>query len=148
MADLTTDTPRTFGGGIEPVFEDHPVAASTAIYQGNGVGQASATSVAKNLNDTDAAFLGFAERRADNSAGAAADIDVTVRSKGIIKLSVSGVTTTTAPGTLVYAHDGDTFDLTSTSGISIGRVHRVLAAGSALVAFEASSLRSADTSEV
>lgn len=148
MADLTADLPRIFAGGIAPCFEDHPVAASTTIYQGNGVGQASATSVAKNLNDTDAAFLGFAERRADNAAGSAGAIDVTVRSKGIIKLPVTGVTTTTVPGTLVYAHDGNAFDLTSTSGIAIGRVHRVLAAGSALVAFEASSLRSADTSEV
>lgn len=148
MADLTSDLPRVYTGGVEPVFEDHPVSAAVDIYMGNAVGQASGAAAAKNLNDTDAAFLGFAERQALNGSGLAGDVDVTVRSKGVVKLSVSGVSTTTAPGSLVYAHDGNTFDLTATAGIAIGRVHRVLAAGSALVAFEASSLRSADAAEV
>lgn len=148
MANLAKDIVRIYEGGGDPAWNDLPVAAATQLYQGAAIGMASGAGVAKNLAGTDVAFCGFAERGADNSGGAASAIDVHVRSSGIVKLAVTGVTATTAPGTPVYASDGDTFTTTALNNVAIGRVHRVLGAGSAMIAFESSSLRSIDTSEV
>lgn len=148
MANLAKDTVRVYEGGGDPAFNDFPVAATTQIFQGSAVGMASGAGQAKVLAQSDAAFCGFAERGADNSTGASGDVEVHVRSKGIVKLPVTGVTLNTLPGAAVYASDGNTFDLTATGDVGIGRIHRVVEAGVAMVAFEASSMRSLDTAEV
>lgn len=148
MTNLAKDTVRVYEGGGDPVPNHVPVAAATQIFQGSAVGQATGSRNAKVLAQSDAAFLGFALRGADNSGGAAGDVEVVVASEGIVELVVAGVDATTVHGTPVYASDGNTFDLTATGDVGIGRIHRVVQDGVAMVAFQASSLRSLDTSEV
>ena len=100
-------------------------------------------------NGADTSFAGFAYESADNTGGAAGAIDVRVLSRGIVKLPVTGVTAgTTNVGTAVYASDDGSFTTTATANLGIGRVHRVVATGEAMVAFESSGLRSLDTTEV
>ena len=140
MANLTADTVRKYQGGVEPMFEQFPMTASVKAYQGSAMGHASGN--AKILANTDTVFIGFAERQADNSAGIAGAVDVTVRQRGMVELSVTGVTTTTAPGTGIYASDGNTFTTTSTSNKQIGKLVRAVSAGVAIVYFEATGLSS------
>lgn len=141
---LSADAGLAYEAG-EDIVNSVPLGA-VQVFQGGALSQASG--YAKPLSGTDTAFLGFAHRGVDNSAGSAGDLSVDVRAKGRVKLSVTSVVTTTQTGTLVYATADDTFTLSSTSALAIGRVHRVTQAGEAIVAFESSSLRSVDTSEI
>lgn len=113
------------------------IKAASKIYQGTAVGMAAATSVARALVATDK-FLGFATDTFDNSAGADGAKDVVVKTWGYVKLTIAGLTATTAVGTSVYASDDNTYTLTSTGNSLIGKVHRVEAgATQAIVAFDA-----------
>ena len=76
-------------------------------------------------------FVGFAQNEADNTSGAAAAIDVQVRHRGVVELTVAGATKDDA-GAAVYAEDDGTFVLTST-GTQIGRIRSVFASGTAEV---------------
>lgn len=143
---LSKDTNIPTESGYGPVLNHAPVTAATKIYKGAAVSQVSGN--AKPLAGADSVFLGFATEQADNSNGAAAAIDVEVNALGISKLSVTNVTNSTAVGTPVYATADDTFQLSATSALAIGRVHRVVKAGVAMVKWEASGLRGIDTSEV
>lgn len=84
--------------------------------------------------------MGFAEKRADNSAGAAAARNVRVAKRGKIVLSVSGAVITDC-GQPVYASDDDTFSLNPADGSFVGLVERFISAGVVLVAFDALSFR-------
>src|SRR5688572_21546443 len=104
MTTLAANKPRTFEIGQRNEFA---VIASDIIYEGAAVGLVDATGHARPLNAADR-FGGFAELKADNSAGAAADINVRVVESGKIQLSVSGAVITDV-GQPVYATDDDTF---------------------------------------
>lgn len=116
--------------------EEYPVIATDIIYQGAAVGE-NGSGYARPLNAGDL-FLGFAIATADNSAGAAGAVNVTVRTAGRIRLTVAGATAVTANDRpIVYASDDNTFTLTASTNSPIGRVQRWLASTDCIVEFNA-----------
>ncbi len=109
------------------------VIAADIIYEGSAVGD-NASGYARPLAAGDA-FLGFAIEKADNSLGAAGAINVTVKTKGRVKLAIDSLAITDV-GKAVYASDDNTFTLTATSNSAIGRVIRWVSTGVGIVEFD------------
>jgi hypothetical protein len=139
MTTLAANSKRTFES--RDAYQDIPVIASDIIYEGAAVGESSSSGTARPLEANDT-FLGFADRKADNSAGAASAIDVRVVTKGEIVLSITGVSSTAQLGDTVYASDDDTFTMTAGSNTAIGKLVRWISSTKAVVAFEAAGYRS------
>lgn len=135
MTTLAVDKGRSIEGGNRNMF---PVIAADIIYEGAAVGIVDATGHAQPLAYPNR-FVGFAEVKADNSAGAAAAINVKVIESGKIQLAVSGAVITDV-GQPVYATDDDTFVFSPVSGVFIGKVHRFVSSGVVIVAFDAPSM--------
>ena len=129
---LAVNTPRAYEGGNRNAY---PVIASDIIYEGAAVGAVDATGHARPLTSVDR-FVGFAEAKADNSAGAAAALNVRVVESGKIELSVTGAVITDI-GQPVYATDDNTFIFLPTGAAFIGFVHRYVSAGVVVVDFHA-----------
>jgi len=133
MATLAKDSPRSYQVGEKEVY---PVIASDIVFEGAAVGE-NASGYARPLVAADP-FLGFAERKADNSAGAAGDKNVTVKTRGRVQLEVVGASAVTANDRpAVYASDDDTFTLTSTANSKIGYVQRWVSGTTCIVEFDA-----------
>lgn len=132
MTTLAKDSPRAYEIGERAEL---PVVNADIIYEGAAVGD-NASGYARPLVAADP-FWGFAERKADNSAGAAGDINVLVKTRGKIVLSVTGVTGVGDVGNTVYASDDDTFTTASTGNTAIGKIMRHISGTSCLVYFEA-----------
>lgn len=130
MTTLAANKPRAYVVGDRAGY---PVIASDIIYEGAAVGLVDATGHARPLNAADR-FVGFAEAKADNSAGAAAAIAVRTVREGSAVLAVSGAVITDV-GLPVYASDDDTFTLNPASGAFIGLVRAFVSAGVAEVEF-------------
>jgi len=132
---LTANKPRAYELGER---NDLTLVASTQIFEGAAVGIVKATGLARSLQSTDR-FAGFAEQRVDSTTGADfrwAGTTVRVVDEGEVQLSVAGVTITDV-GLPVYATDEDTFALTPVGGVFVGFVKRFVAAGIAVVEFDA-----------
>lgn len=114
-----------------------PVIASDIIYEGAAVGIVAGTGHTRPLVAGDR-FGGFAVAKADNSAGAAAAINVEVMECGEVELTVSGVVITDILQP-VYATDDNTFTLSPVGGSFIGFVKRFVSSGVAVVDFDADS---------
>lgn len=136
MTTLALDTPRALELGDR---NEYPVIAADIIYEGAAVGLVDASGHARPLTSADR-FVGFAEAKADNSAGAAAAINVRTIKKGAIKLSVTGAVITDV-GQPVYAQDDNAFSFIPTSGVFIGFLRRYVSAGVAIVEFDVDVLR-------
>lgn len=136
MTTLSANKPRAFELGERNQI---PVIAADIIYEGAAVGIVRASGHAQPLAATDQ-FSGFAEAKADNSAGSAADIDVTVIKSGQIQLSVSGAVITDV-GQPVYATDDDTFQFSPVGGAFIGFVKRFVSSGVVIVEFNAGVMK-------
>ena len=136
MTTLAANSPRAFEIGTR---NEIPVIASDIIYEGAAVGIVDATGHARPLNAADR-FAGFAEAKADNSAGAAAAINVRTVESGKVQLAVTGAVITDL-GQPVYATDDDTFGFSPVAGAFIGFIHRFVSAGVAVVAFDALNYR-------
>lgn len=108
----------------------HPVKASTTIYQHTFVGD-DGSGGARGLVAGDP-FLGLAVKKADNSSGAAGDVQVQVRRECVVKLTVSSVAVTDV-GKRVYASADDTATLTQGSNSPIGYVEKYVTTNTALV---------------
>lgn len=132
MATLTQNTQRSYQMGDA---EEYPVIAADIIYQGAAVGE-NASGYARPLQAGDR-FLGFAEAKADNAAGAAGDVNVIVKTRGRIQLPIAALAITANDRPAVYASDDDTFTLTPTSNSLIGYVSRWDSAGVGIVEFDA-----------
>lgn len=130
MTTLAADKQRPVEGGNRNEF---PMIAADIIYEGAAVGLVAGTGHARPLVLGDK-FAGFAESQADNSSGAAADINVRVYESGKIQLAVTGAVITDI-GQPVYATDDDTYGFSG--GSFIGFVHRFVSAGVAVVTFDA-----------
>ena len=131
MTTLATDTPRDMELGDRNEF---PVIASDIIYEGAAVGLVAASGHARPLTSADK-FVGFAEKQADNSSGAAAAINVRTYKKGAVKLAVTGAVITDV-GCPVYASDDNTFTFVKTSAVFIGFVRRWVSSGYVIVEFD------------
>jgi len=116
-------------------YQDYPVIASDIIYEGAAVGLVAASGHARPLVGGDV-FAGFASAKADNSAGAAAAINVRCIQKGKIKLSVSGAVITDI-GQPVYATDDNAFVFSPVGATYIGRVSQYVSSGVVMVDFDA-----------
>lgn len=133
MTQLATDTPRAFELGS---INELPVVAAGIIYDGSAVGmQITTGTAARQLVATDR-FVGFAESKADNSLGAAGEINVRLRTSGLVELPVVGADNTKAQ-LPVYASDGNTFTLTAAGNSKIGFVRRWISGTTCLVYFDA-----------
>lgn len=115
---------------------DFPVAAATTIDKG----QAVATDVNGNVIVAAAAatnlFSGFAYSSADNSAGSAGDLNVTIENSGYMELSVTGVTGAADRGSVVYCNGADSFDLTNGGDyLTVGKVYKHITGTTVLVKF-------------
>jgi hypothetical protein len=132
MTTLSADLPRQYLPGDQSAF---PVIAADVIYEGAAVGE-NGSGYSRPLQAGDA-FQGFAIETADNSGGSAGDIDVTVKTKGKIKLPISSLAITANDRALVYASDDNTFTLTRGSNSLIGCVSRWVETGYAIVEFDA-----------
>lgn len=143
MATLAANQKRVYefsdDGG--PALNDIPVVASDIIYEGAAVGESSSTGNARPLSGGDA-FLGFAVAKADNAAGSIGDVTVRVRQRGVVKLTVTGVTADDDLGVAVYASDDNTFTTTASGATQIGKLVRWVTSTTALVYFESALLRS------
>ena len=120
-------------------IEQYPVIASDIIYAHAAVGLVDASGHARPLVGGDR-FVGFAEKRVDNAAGAAAAKDVRVISAGKIVLSVSGAVITDV-GQPVYASDDDTFVFSPVGGSFIGYVDRFVSSGVVVVKYDVNAIR-------
>ncbi len=138
MATATVNIVRDFGVGD---MLEYPVIASDIIFQGSAVGE-NASGYARPLVAADP-FLGFAEEKVDNSAGAAGAARVRVKSKGYVKLPIASIAITSNDRVAVYASDDNTFTLTATSNSLIGYVAQWLATGYAIVEFDAALCKAA-----
>lgn len=133
MTTLAANTPRAYELGDE---NDLPVIASDIIYEGAAVGD-NASGYARPLVAGDP-FRGFALAKADNSAGSAGDINVKVRRRGDVQLTISGVAITDV-GKDVFASDDNAFTLTQSTNTRIGKVKRYVTTNTAIVEFEESA---------
>ena len=138
MATLSVDTPRVYELGDRG---EYPVIASDIIYEGAAVGE-NGSGYARPLTAGDV-FLGFAEKKADNSSGAAGAINVRVIEKGKIKASIASLAITANDRQAVYMSDDNTFTLTATSNSLIGYVARWVSTGIGIVEFDAALVRAA-----
>lgn len=135
MATLAANEPRTYEGGER---NEHPVIAADIIYEGAASGD-NGSGYARPLVAGDP-FLGFAEAKADNSDGAAGDINCRFIEKGKAVLPVVGASALTDRLAKVYASDDNTFTLTAGSNTLIGVVHRWVAGTTCVVYFDVDSV--------
>ena len=121
---LSADTPRTYEvGSCEE--KGLPVQASSTIYAGSAVSIDTGGEVGP-LNTSDAGFYGFGINKVDNSSGSAGDVDARVAVKGVVKLTITGLDDNNDIGDVVYATDDNTFTLTASGAIGIGRVAEIV----------------------
>jgi len=132
MTTLAADKYRSKGLGNVNEF---PVIASEIIYEGAAVGLVKASGHAQPLAAGDR-FVGFCQEKVDNSAGAAAALNVHTLMKGSVELAVTGAVITDV-GQPVYATDDDTFTFIPTGAVFIGFMRRFVSAGVAIVEFDA-----------
>lgn len=130
MTTLASDAMRDYELGD---INELPVIASDIIYAGSAIGD-NGSGYARPLVAGDK-FKGFADKKADNSSGAAGDVNVKAKAKGRIKLSISGLVIGDL-GKRVYASDDNTFTLTAGSNSEIGFVYRFVSSGVGIVEFD------------
>jgi hypothetical protein len=129
MTALTKDTNRVYELGN---INELPVAAGEVIYQGAAIG-CDASGYAKTLEYGDT-FAGFSEENCDNAAGSDGAKNVRLRKRGSILLEISGITLADV-NKVVYATDDNTFTLSSTNAVYIGKISRIDSSGLAVVDF-------------
>ncbi len=131
MTTLAVDRSRNFE---LPDYNDLPVVASDIIYEGAAVGD-NGTNAHRPLVAGDR-FVGFAETRVDNSAGAAGAKKVRVRTRGRVQLPITSIDVSDL-GKAVYASDDDVFTLTQSTNSHVGKVVRFVATGTVIVSYDA-----------
>lgn len=140
MSTLAANEPRAYESEENPSLNDLPMVGTDIIFEGAAVGD-NASGLSRPLVGGDV-FQGFADRKCDNSAGAASAKAVHLRQKGDVVLSVTGVSSAADEHETVYATDDNTFTLSPTGGSSIGKVKRWISGTKCVVHFEGASLRS------
>ncbi len=135
---LSADAVRQYMVGD---IREYPVEASEICYEGAAIGE-NGSGYAQALAAGDV-FLGFAESKADNNAGAAGDVNVRVKTRGTILLDISSIGITANDRPAVYASDDGTFTLTASTNSLIGYVSQWKETGKAWVEFDAALVRAA-----
>ena len=105
-----------------------PVVAADIIYRGAMVMHNAAGFAAPAVAEAGAVFAGIAGEKADNSAGAAGDINVIISNDGIHLLNGTGFAQANV-GSLVYASDDQTISTTQGSNEQlVGRIEQFVSA--------------------
>lgn len=141
MSTLAADNPRVFETGQDNQLDELPIIANDIVYDGAAVGESSTTGTYRPLAGGDT-FGGFAVAQCDNTGGSAAAKRIKVYRKGVVRLTVTGVSDRTSVDNAVYATDDDTFTLTASGATQIGKVKRWISGSIVLVYFEAVAVRS------
>jgi hypothetical protein len=136
---LNANEGRTYEPYPVPVYTDLPLDASAKVYEGSYLGENASTGLARALVSGDA-FMGIAAAGADNTGGAAGDVVVRARQKGLVKLTVATVAGPADYAATVNATDDGTTTLAA--GSAIGKVARHVSGTTAMVNFEAAALAS------
>jgi hypothetical protein len=138
---LSSDQPRKFLGTSHFGDFEMELAASDIVYEGAALSDAGGNGYAKPLTAGEA-FLGFAMKHVDNSAGAAGAVSCPVRLEGIVSLPISGLAVTDR-GAIVYASDDGTFTKTVGANTPIGKIVGLDGTANAWVHFESAVVRDA-----
>lgn len=136
---LSADTPRDYELGVGPDF-NHLPAQVDVTYAGSACTIDASGDVGPAL--TSESFVGFATQQIDNSAGSAGAVEVQIRQRGVVKLTVAGVTGDSDVGSAVYLTDDNTFTLTASGALQIGKVVRHVSSTTCFVYFEGALVRS------
>lgn len=120
---LSANTPRNYS--VKGVLNALPVQASSTIYAGSAVTIDTGGEVGP-LATGEVGFVGFATQKADNSSGSAGDINCEVLTDGEIELTITGLDDNNDIGDEVYATDDNTFTLTASGALAIGRVSQIV----------------------
>jgi hypothetical protein len=141
MTTLSVNAVRDYEAGFEELQNDLPIIADDIVWEGAACGE-NGSGYIRPLVAADP-FVGFAVRKVDNTGGSAGDKKIRLRSQGVVKLTVAGVTSIAngQDGVDVYASDDATFTLTAGSNSKIGRLYRFVSSGVAFVYFQATSLQ-------
>lgn len=131
MTTLAANKPRAYEQGDR---NDLDAIGTDIIYEGAAVGD-NGTNAHRPLVAGDR-FVGFATRKADNSAGAAGAVKVNLQTRGRIQLPITSFDVSDV-GKAVFASDDDTFTLTQSTNSHIGKAVRFVATGSCIVEFNA-----------
>lgn len=129
MSNLSANAVRVYEIGDT---NNLPVKASTEIWKGSAVGLTAGYARMLTAGDV---FGGFADEHVKNTVATDGAATINVRQSGRIQLSVTNVAVTDI-GADVYASDGNTFVLTAGANTLIGKVHRFVSSGVAIVAFD------------
>lgn len=134
MAQLSATSNVTRDYEVPAEYQDVPVLDNVVIYRASAVGLYAG--YARQLVAGDP-FLGFAEKKADNTITGHANgfIFCRVRRHGWVKLAVASAAATDL-GKPVFASDGNTFVLTEGSNSFIGYIERFISSGIAIVRFK------------
>jgi len=129
---LSADRATAYRDGLE---QELPVAASTLIYAGSLVAVDAAGYAVPAADAAGLVVMGVAMARADNSAGAAGDIQVVVRRRGVFRFKGSGLAQAQV-GQDMYAVDDQTVAAASvtTNDIKVGRLVAYISASDGWVA--------------
>lgn len=138
---LSADKPLEYKG-INHRIESAQPAQAVVGYQGGALSRDSGGEVGPLAASE--AFAGFCADGFDNSGGSAGDINVKTYSCGIVLLTITGLDDNNDLGDTVYATDDNTYTLTASGGVSIGKVFEIesLSSNTAWVKFEADTVRS------
>lgn len=125
--------------GVFPGAVAYPMDADTVIWEGAAV--SIATGTVQPLS-TDNVFVGFARESVSNAGGAAGAKLISIIQEGMANLTITGLLSSTEPGTLVYASAEDAFTLTAGSNLAIGRLVKYLTGTTGIVFFQGIGIRS------
>jgi hypothetical protein len=123
MAVLTADRNFSINGDVVG-RQSYPVKDAALIYKGAMVSPAAADGYAHGLVAAEK-FLGVAEEKADNSAGADGAIEVVCLAAGTVRFTGQSGFAQTNLGATVYASDDATLTTTSAGNSAVGTIVRV-----------------------
>ena len=111
-----------------PNHVDHPVAATTKIFAGGMVCVNAANNAVPAADTSGLKFVGIAKDVADNSAGAAGDVDVVCHREGVVFLATGAALTV---GDRAYVVDDQTVTTAAvaTNDVAVGEVIKVVSGG-------------------
>jgi len=123
MADTTTRRDEQHQQGIQFALEQ----GAEKIVEGALVSVNSAGFAVNAGDDAGAVFAGVAQETVDNSAGAAGDTEIVVRSGGIVQVKTAFSAAQTNVGDEVTLSDNQTVDVagTTTNDVVCGRIQKV-----------------------
>lgn len=120
---LSNDAARIYADQTNRREAALPVQANSTIYAGSALSIDTGGEVGP-LNSSDAAFAGFARKGAVGVT--AGDTNVAVYTECIVELTITGLNDNNDINDVVYATDDNTFTLTASGGLAIGRVYQIV----------------------